>query len=92
MTSAPITALNEILDADGLPPNAASHVHLAGDDPVLPTPYQIGAASAAAIARRPCGRTTLGLGRRRQQRRRLSGKIVASPVEVPAGHFIENNE
>lgn len=49
MTSAPITALNEILDAADLSP-AASRVSLIGDDPVWPTRYRIGAAGAAAIA------------------------------------------
>jgi crotonobetainyl-CoA:carnitine CoA-transferase CaiB-like acyl-CoA transferase len=50
MTSAPITALNEILDAVGLPSTAASRAQLVGDDPVFPTPYRIGAAGAGAIA------------------------------------------
>lgn len=50
MTSAPITALNEILDAADLSPAAASRVSLIGDDPVWPTRYRIGAAGAAAIA------------------------------------------
>jgi crotonobetainyl-CoA:carnitine CoA-transferase CaiB-like acyl-CoA transferase len=50
MTSAPVTALNEIFDAAGLPPAVASRVRLTGDDPVFPTRYRIGAAGAAAIA------------------------------------------
>jgi crotonobetainyl-CoA:carnitine CoA-transferase CaiB-like acyl-CoA transferase len=50
MTSAPMTALNEILDAAGLSATAGSAVHLIGDDPVFPTRYRIGAAGAAVIA------------------------------------------
>jgi crotonobetainyl-CoA:carnitine CoA-transferase CaiB-like acyl-CoA transferase len=50
MSSAPMTALNEILDIAGLSRTAASRVNLTGDDPVFPTPYRIGAAGAAAIA------------------------------------------
>src|SRR5712692_8976704 len=50
MTSAPMTALNEILDAVGLSRSAVSRVRLTGDDPVFPTRYRIGAAGAAAIA------------------------------------------
>ena len=50
MTSAPITALNEILDTVRLSPLAASRVRVSGDDPVFPTRYRIGAAGAAAIA------------------------------------------
>ena len=50
MTSASITALNEILDAAGLSSDAALRVCISGDDPVFPTRYQIGAAGAAAIA------------------------------------------
>jgi crotonobetainyl-CoA:carnitine CoA-transferase CaiB-like acyl-CoA transferase len=50
MTSIPLTALNEILEAAGLSAAAASRVQLTGDDPVFPTRYRVGAAGAAAIA------------------------------------------
>src|SRR5438105_13926177 len=49
MTSAPLIALSEILDAAGLPRAVATQVRLIGDDPVFPTPYRIGAAGSAAI-------------------------------------------
>jgi crotonobetainyl-CoA:carnitine CoA-transferase CaiB-like acyl-CoA transferase len=49
MTSFPMMALADILDAAGLPRTAAARVQLIGDDPVLPTPYRIGAAGSAAI-------------------------------------------
>lgn len=49
MTSAPATALSEILNAAGLPPALGSRIDFSGDDPVFPTRYRIGAAGAAAI-------------------------------------------
>jgi crotonobetainyl-CoA:carnitine CoA-transferase CaiB-like acyl-CoA transferase len=50
MTSAPLSALNEILDAACLSGCDAGNVRLVGDDPTFPTPYRIGAAGSAAIA------------------------------------------
>jgi crotonobetainyl-CoA:carnitine CoA-transferase CaiB-like acyl-CoA transferase len=50
MTSVPMAALNEVLDAAALPRALVSSVRISGDDPVFPTRYRIGAAGAAAIA------------------------------------------
>jgi crotonobetainyl-CoA:carnitine CoA-transferase CaiB-like acyl-CoA transferase len=46
----PRAALDELLRLAGLPEAAAREVAILGDDPVLPTPFRVGAAGAAAIA------------------------------------------
>lgn len=49
--STPRDALNQILPAVGWPSDAAAHVTFTGgSDPVLPTPFRVGAAGAATVA------------------------------------------
>jgi crotonobetainyl-CoA:carnitine CoA-transferase CaiB-like acyl-CoA transferase len=81
MTSAPITALNGILDAAGLSAAAASQVYFTGDDPVFPTRYRIGAAGAAAIAATGVAAAQLGeLRTGRVQKVQVSVRAAAAAL------------
>lgn len=46
----PRKALDELVALAGLPAGAAADARIAGDDPVIPTQYRVGAAGAAALA------------------------------------------
>jgi len=43
-------AFRELVDLAGLNPDEDGRVQISGDDPVLPTPYRVGTAGAAALA------------------------------------------
>ena len=46
----PLAALHELVGVAGLAAPSAGQVRISGADPVIPTPYRIGAAGAASLA------------------------------------------